>query len=366
MPGNVCSMAGARFLTIAEQVAVHLRGELSRGRWSGLLPGRQRLSDDLEVNIKTVETALRQLEREGMLEGQGAGRKRRILAPADKGARPLRIALLDYEPLALTEGYKIELQHLLMEAGHTAFFTGKCLLQLGMKVPRVRQLVAMTEADAWVVTSASREVLEWFATQPVPVFALFGRRGGLPLAATGPDKPSAMAAATRRLIELGHRRIVLLARRPRRMPEPGTSERVFLKELMAHGISPSAYNLPDWDESIEGFHGRLESLFTLTPPTALIIDEVPFFIAAQQFLGGLRIRVPADVSLICTDDDRGFAWCKPSVAHIRWDISPVVRRIVRWAVNVSHGKRDLRQSLTPAKFVPGGTIGPVRGGISDQ
>jgi hypothetical protein len=37
----------------------------------------------------------------------------------------------------------------------------------------------------------------------------------------------------------------------------------------------------------------------------------------------------------------------------------VVRRVVRWAANVSHGKQDLRQSLTKAKFVPGGTIGPM-------
>ena len=39
----------------------------------------------------------------------------------------------------------------------------------------------------------------------------------------------------------------------------------------------------------------------------------------------------------------------------------MVRRIVRWAANVSRGKHDLRQTLTPAEFVPGGTIGPVKG-----
>jgi hypothetical protein len=38
----------------------------------------------------------------------------------------------------------------------------------------------------------------------------------------------------------------------------------------------------------------------------------------------------------------------------------VVRRIVRWAANVSQGKRDLRQTLTKAEFVAGGTIGPVK------
>ena len=70
--------------------------------------------------------------------------------------------------------------------------------------------------------------------------------------------------------------------------------------------------------------------------------------------------MPEDVSLICTDSDPNFAWCEPSIAHIRWDYLPVVRRIVRWAANVSIGKTDLRQTSTKAEFVEGGTIGPAK------
>jgi LacI family transcriptional regulator len=229
-----------------------------------------------------------------------------------------------------------------------------------MKVPRVRHLVAGTEADAWVVTAGSGEVLAWFTRQGIPAFALFGRRRGLEIASVGPDKPPAYAAATRALIELGHRRIVLLVRAMRRLPVPGTSERAFLNELEAHGIAAGAYHMPDWEESVQGFHACLESLFRVTPPTAVIADEAPFFFAAQQFLSGLGLRVPKDVSMVCTDADRGFTWCQPSVAHMRWDSRPVLRRIVRWVANVSHGKQDLRQTLTPAQFVAGGTIGPAR------
>ncbi len=71
--------------------------------------------------------------------------------------------------------------------------------------------------------------------------------------------------------------------------------------------------------------------------------------------------MPKDVSFVCTDADRGFTWCQPPVSHIRWDSRPVLRRIVRWVANVSHGKQDVRQTLTPAQFVTGGTIGPARG-----
>jgi len=37
-----------------------------------------------------------------------------------------------------------------------------------------------------------------------------------------------------------------------------------------------------------------------------------------------------------------------------------VRRIVRWAENVARGKSDIRQVLTPARFVDGGTVGRAR------
>jgi LacI family transcriptional regulator len=219
--------------------------------------------------------------------------------------------------------------------------------------------VNKTKADAWVVIASQHDVLEWFIEQAIPVFALFGRRRGLPIAGAGPEKGDAMMAATKRLIELGHRRIVLLTRRARRLPQPGALEMIFLNELTAHGITPSTYNLPDWEETPEGFHEVLKTLFQVTPPTALIVDEVQFFLATQQFCANINLRVPEAVSLICTDYNPHFEWYTPSVSHIQWDRKPVMRRVGRWAANVSRGKEDQRQVFSHAEFVEGGTIGPA-------
>ena len=234
-----------------------------------------------------MEAALRLLEKEGLLVPQGAGRRRRIRLPEDGGAPSLRVAILAGEPADRAMDYMVELQHELAEAGHSVVLRAEVPDGARAWMWRAsRGWWSRTEADAWVVVAGSREVLEWFAERRIPVFALFGRRRGLPIAGVGPDKAPAIAAATRRLIGLGHRRIVLLARRMRRLPEPGAVERAFLDELAAHGIAPGPYHLPDWEESIDGFHERLESLFQITPPTALIVDEAPFFVAAQQFLRG--------------------------------------------------------------------------------
>lgn len=348
------------FQTITEQVAVHLREELSRGRWMDEMPGQKQLAKLLGVSGKTVELALALLEKEGILIGQGTGRRRKIMLPEGGYDAPaLRVAILDYEPPEQTEQWTLAMRQQLLSQGHVPFFAKKSLTELGMDLDRIARFVKQTPADAWVICSGSREVLEWFARQETPAFALFGGRAGLPIAGTGPDKAPALAEATRRLIELGHRRISLLCRRQLRLPQPALSARRILGELEAAGIVTGPFNLPDWEESREGFGRALDSLFGRTPPTALILDEAYLFHAAFHHLAKRGLRVPEDVSLICTDPDPTFIWCDPTVAHIRWNHRPVVRRVVRWVNNVAHGKDGRRQTLTKANFVDGGTVGPA-------
>ncbi len=348
------------FLSITDQVAAHLRAEILRGRWSDSMPGKHRLATELGVNNKTVEGALRQLERTGLLIPQGAGRTRLIRARASHTVRPLRIAFLLHEHGDDRKvEYHIELRHALEEAGHIPVIAAQSLTETRFDPRRVASLVRRTRADAWIICAGSRSVLEWFSAQPVPAFALFGHRAGLPIAAAGPDKPPALADATRSLISLGHQRIVLLCRKARRLPAPGTSETAFRNVLLEKQIAAGDYNLPDWEETPAGFQQCLDALFRVTPPTALIVDEAQWFIAAMQFLLRRGIRVPRDVSLICTDDAPAFACCEPPVACIAWDRRPVIRRIVQWASSISRGKSDLRQTLTLARFHPGGTIGPA-------
>ena len=360
--GQVHNVSNPSFLSIADQVAEHLRGEIQRGRWSDALPGKHQLAAELGVNNKTVESALRQLEKSGLLLPQGSGRSRLVNPRRRTTSRALRIALLmnDHEVDEKTK-LVLEIRHALNDAGHTIITPPKSLATLRFDPKQVAALVRKTEADAWIILAGSRGVLEWFANQPVPAFALFGNRLGIRIPSVSPNKPPAVADATRHLISLGHRRIVLLARRAVRLPQPTVSATVFLDTLRAHGLQVGEFNMPDWAESNAGFHECLRSLFRATPPTALIVDEATYFVATMQFLLDRGLRVPADVSLVCTDDDVAFCHCDPPVSCITWDQRPVIRRLVNWAGNVSRGKSDITQTLTPAEFRTGSTIGPVPG-----
>jgi DNA-binding LacI/PurR family transcriptional regulator len=352
-------------ISLPERVAAHLREGIRQGRWGGPFPGEQQLASELDVSRHTVRRALQILEKEGVLGGQGHGRSRGITAAGAAAAsqRPLRVNILRHDARLTddpqTSMVLIEIMHSLEAAGHQVTCLKKSQIELKHDFARLTRHLAQTPADAWVVECGSNPLLEWCASQPTPCLALYGRTEGLRLARTGPDSVPAYQVATRQLIALGHRRIVLIVREGFRRPMPGGCELAFLRELKGHGIPTGGYNLPDWEENSEGFNRLMESLFKTNPPTALIIEETCWFIAALAFLVRRGIRVPEQVSLVSGGCEAIFDVCHPRFAHMHWDNRLIVRRVVRWVDAVRKSRADRKTINIPAEFVPGGSIGPV-------
>ena len=350
-----------RSLSAIEQLAAHLREEIRSGGLDGRMPGVAQLVRSLGVGTKTVVAALDILKREGMLEAQGARKPSRI-AETEAGKKSgLRVGLLLYEESDAHSELIVQLAFRLEQRSHQVAHAPKTLTGLKFDVKRVARMVEKDDCDAWVVQAGSRAVLEWFAAQPVPAFALFGRQSQLPMASLATLKSPAVAESLQRLVTLGHRRIVMLVREERRKPTPGFFERRFLEELENLGIETGAYNMPDWEDHALGFRRVLDSLFRHSPPTALFLSEPALFFASQQYLSVKGLVVPRDVSLITLDDHPAFEWFQPEVSHIRTDTRRWVPRVVQWVDNVANGKEDRRETLIRAEFVEGGTIGPVPG-----
>lgn len=353
-------MKALHIRSASEQLADYLKEQIQSRKWTGTMPGETWLVTQLQVGRDTVRAAMAQLEEEGVLVSEGQGRRRRIAMSEDAfSTRNIRVRILLYEKQAQGDADISSLLAQLQKAGFDAEFATKSLREIGMDVEKVARFVDRNPADAWISCSCSRDVNKWFSKQPVPALAMYGRFGGLPMASAHPDMIPSLLAGVRHLIDLRHRRIVMFAREERRKPSPARPEQAFLSELEAAGIATGDYNLPDWEESRQGLKHRLGELFRFSPPTALIFQEPPIFIAARAHLASQGIHAPRDISLFVGDPDPSFEWCDPIPSHLRWDYRPVVRRVVRWAKNVAAGKEDIRQIGTLSEFVEGGTIGPV-------
>ena len=343
----------------SDQVAQHLRAEIRDGRWRLVFPGTPALAKELGVDRKTITAAIAILEQEGLLQSQGPGKPRLILKPPRRKAPRQHIRFMVYDDDDRQRSHVMDLIPRVQVTGHHIELESLTLSGLGMNLNRIKSHVLKHPADAWILLAASREILEWFAAQKIPVMALSGRRRQVPVASAGPDKVAAMNACVERLVELGHRRIVLLAREERRQPTIGHVELAFLKALDSHGIEASPYHLPDWKDTPDDFHACLQRLFEHTPPTALILDEAQFYVAAMQYLAKIGLSAPKDISLVSCDTHPIFTWCRPTVCHIHWESEPVVEHIVKWILQLSRGKKVSTAHYTPAQFIESGSIGPV-------
>ncbi|PXA03435.1 hypothetical protein DDZ13_12130 [Coraliomargarita sinensis] len=351
-----------RILSPSEQLARHLREEMLKGRWIEELPGTPSLASEMQVDRKTITAALEILEDEGLTEPQGLGRSRRITL-SSRHTRRLNIQILlngdNDQPIFLI----YEIMQRLRQAGHNVTIAQRSLLDMGMDVSRLQRFVHRNAADAWIVLAAPHSILEWFASQDQSAFAVFGRRHRISIPSVGPDKEQAIRRAVRRLTELGHRRIVYLSRDERRESGLGHIERSYLEELRRCGISVSPEcHLPDWQDDRDGFEACLRSLLkdNRAAPTAIIVDEREFFFAALLYLTQANVAVPNDISLVCSDAQALFDWCHPRVAHIRWDKSAVVDRVLQWIRQLARRRTVHNKAYyTAAEFIEGGTIGPV-------
>ena len=352
-------MRNLRIRSASEQLADYLKEEIRRRTWTVNMPGESWMVTHLQVGRDTVRAAMTHLEEEGVIASRGQGQRRQIVMTDEEFSKNYRVTLLLYSSKDRHEEQVHDIMFQLTQRGYQVEVAPGSLVELGMKVERVAKMVKQVETDAWVIFAAPSDVLEWFAAHSAPAFATYGSFSRCSVAGIGPDKFPAYQEAVRRLVELGHRRIVLLQPEQARKPKTGLLTRRILDEMEIHGISTGAYHLPDWERGPAGLRKCLDRLFELTPPTALFVEEASEFFAIQHHLAKRGIFAPDDVSLICSDDNPLFEWCEPPVSCIRWSTRPIVRRVVRWVDNVASGRDDRRKGFSTSEFVEGGTIGPV-------
>lgn len=355
-----------RLPSLAEQAAEHLREGFQSGRWVGLLPGVVPLASELKVSKDIVRAALKVLEEEGWIENCGAGRRRMIvpLRSVMPARRALRVGIMLYLPLLEDDKLGVVIllgiRRAIEAAGHVCVFSEQCLVQMNDNLSKISRCVKTTAANAWIVCTASRVVLEWFAAQSFPVLAFGGRFQDLPVASSATRLAPAIESAVNELVDSGHRRIVMLAETYLLKPTPTSSLTSYLSTLEARGIAATDFNLPHFNDTPEGLEDCLNRLFRVTPPTALIVQHAAYLVAVFSYLMRRGLRVPHDVSVITVSSDPIFRMCLPPLDHFSDPCQEHIDRITCWVNNVAKGLPDIQQVVFDAVHIHGGIVGPAK------
>lgn len=324
------------------------------------------MARELDVSKASLEAALRTLEAEGCLKSGGPGRRKEIVFSrgSEGKGRVLRVGVVLSDPLRQININSQELMLGMMRrienAGHICFSAERSMSELGYKLPRITRMLESAKADAWVAYSAPADVLKWLVGRSIPVMAIGGWYTGLAVGSSSADCDGAIRDSVRTLSQLGHRRIVTISPDSWRVPSLSKSGKAFMAAMEECGHQPTSYNLPAWEQTPAGLGKLLDSLFLITPPTALIFVDPATYVAALGFMGLKGIHVPRDVSIVSMTSGPVFSLLPHRPAHFKWPIEQHIRRVERWAKCLAKGGADLDQVTFSATFEPGETIGPVK------
>lgn len=167
-----------------------------------------------------------------------------------------------------------------------------------------------------------------------------------------PDNFTGGRIAARHLLELGHRRIGVIAG-PITAGSVRDRHRGFLAELADNGVDFDESLMRAADLDYARAHEAAEELMGLPePPTALFCHNDPSALGALNAAIALGIRVPDDVSVLGFDDLAMSSWDAFRLTTVRQPIRDMAEGAVELILDrLADPERDARHVLLPCSLI---------------
>jgi len=217
-------------------------------------------------------------------------------------------------------------------------------------------VVMVTSGDPLAPVSAANALSSAGRTPsppPVPPVGWPEPRSGI--VTVGVDQRGGARAATRHLIDLGHREIVHLAG-----PQDWFDARARLsgwrEACAAVGIAAPDPVQVDWSAE-SGYREGLR-LVDGGLPTAIFAANDQLALGLLRAFWERGVGVPQDVSVVGFDDEAGAAYFVPPLTTVRQDFPALGRSAIDALVRALAGE-DVPRTLLPATLVPRASTGPA-------
>lgn len=209
------------------------------------------------------------------------------------------------------------------------------------KEARYLDLLLTRRVDGVIVapTGTPQLILQEFIAQNIPLVFVDRR----PTENLGPviavDNEAAGYRATRYLLDLGHRRIALLTRNPALSTATGRING-YRKALRARRVPKDESLIAITDQSLDvAFDGAVKLLTQPQRPTAIVATNVLMTLGVLRALQELHLKCPADVSLVCFDEQPWARLFEPPLTVIAQPIAAMCDAAVQTLLTTIESRR---------------------------
>ena len=360
--------------SLAETVCQHLREAIIAGRWRDTLPGIRTLCGEIQVSRQTMLVALRLLEDEGYVLPAAPGKARVInakmigpkAAAKKKSARPTIAIIASLNESLLSRTDESICRHLRQSITSRDFVHKHIAfpdITFARGAKNINDLIAHNPADIYIVLGAHAQCAMALKKLDVPVVYLGGGQSEKCSPLISYSLHDMCQTAMNHLVSIGHRRITVLlseimnSASMKKSIAEGFVERIF----KSHKLPFSTYNCPRWGKTKQQFNATLEHLFSLTPPTVLILGDVSHVPRVVSFLLRRGLKYPEDVSLLVLDQapelqeyDPPISYMKKSTTNFAKIAFTVTRKLMTTKL-----APDQKRIVAPAELVVTDSISDV-------
>lgn len=366
-------MARSRKHSLTQKTALALKKEIQKGVWGECLPGYRKLCEQFSVSPKTMKASLDILTAEGVLLPPQSRCKRKItpqFLPHTEISSTFSVGLISPMPLQeTTHFFRVvfeKLEQLLHSQGRELKYYVAKTLYLSNPDPMLDDLVAHSDCSHWLFFGASFPVVSWIHRKLEMPFLILsgdiGKYSSCPRISL--SYQNYVTLGIEKFADLGHQKIVL----PFFILQSDKAEELIIQyaarefgkrnlPFLSSYNTPRIYSKDPSSPTTQCKEQKLDLLFSLSPPTAMLCVRPQDFLFVQSYCGNRGIRVPQDLSIICGADDPLLESLVPLPARIKASPSVFAQRIRKWIENPGQLRGP---SHLPLSFIPGESLAPPR------
>ncbi|MBL8359084.1 MAG: LacI family DNA-binding transcriptional regulator [Rubrivivax sp.] len=252
------------------------------------------------------------------------------------------------------------LQHRLAEAGHQLLIATHDYSPATEESQAVNLLTRGADALVLCGTGQRPALLARLRARGVPVVHVMSWPPPPGLACVGFDNARAMAPVVRYLMDLGHRRIAMLAGLTRDNDRAAARLTGVRAALEAAGLPLPAGRVVERRYALAEAREGLQRLMEATPPpTAIVCGNDVLAFGALFEAQRLGLQVPRDLSIVGFDDLELASHVQPALTTVHVPAETMWRRAAEHVLALLDGREPPPAAEVEVSFVVRGSTGPV-------